>query len=64
MTQIKSRVHLRGFGSMEPERQRALASKGGIKAHALGTAHRWTSEEARIAGKKGGVASQRKAGRV
>ncbi|HSA57803.1 MAG TPA: KGG domain-containing protein [Gemmatimonadaceae bacterium] len=44
----------RGFASMDPSRQRAIASKGGKAAHAKGTAHEWTSDEAREAGRKGG----------
>ncbi len=44
----------RGFASMEKERQRTIASKGGKVAHERGTAHEWTSAEARAAGKKGG----------
>lgn len=39
----------RGFASMSPERQRAIASEGGRAAHARGTAHEFTSEEARRA---------------
>lgn len=44
----------RGFASMTPEQRRAIARKGGLSAQAQGKAHRWTSEEAAIAGKKGG----------
>ncbi|HEY0970678.1 MAG TPA: KGG domain-containing protein [Gemmatimonadales bacterium] len=44
----------RGFASMDPARQREIASKGGKAAHAKGTAHEWSSEEARVAGRKGG----------
>ena len=44
----------RGFASMDPARQREIASKGGRAAHAKGTAHEWTSDEARVAGRKGG----------
>ena len=40
----------RGFASMDPERQRAIASEGGKAAHEKGTAHEFTSEEARRAG--------------
>ena len=42
---------------MTPDKQRAIASKGGQAAHQKGTAHEWTSEEARQAGRKGGKAS-------
>lgn len=44
----------RGFASMDRSRQREIASKGGRAAHAKGTAHEWTAEEARVAGRKGG----------
>ncbi len=44
----------RGFASMDPEKQRQIASKGGKAAHEKGTAHEFTSEEARVAGRKGG----------
>ena len=40
----------RGFASMDPERQRQIASQGGKAAHQKGTAHEFTSEEARRAG--------------
>ena len=49
----------RGFASMDPSKQRELASKGGRAAHAKGTAHEFTSEEARVAGRKGGEAVSR-----
>lgn len=44
----------RGFATIDRARQREIASKGGKAAHAKGTAHTWTSEEAREAGRKGG----------
>jgi len=44
----------RGFASMDNEKQRTIASKGGKAAHIKGTAHEWSSEEARAAGRKGG----------
>jgi hypothetical protein len=44
----------RGFASMDATRQREIASKGGRAAHAKGTAHEWSSDEARVAGRKGG----------
>lgn len=47
----------RGFASMDPQRQREIASEGGRAAHEKGTAHEFTSEEAREAGRKGGEAS-------
>ena len=43
----------RGFASMDPARQRVIASQGGKAAHQKGTAHQFTSEEARMAGSKG-----------
>ena len=46
----------RGFASMDPQRQREIASEGGRAAHETGTAHEFTSEEAREAGRKGGMA--------
>jgi hypothetical protein len=45
---------------MDRSKQREIASKGGKAAHAKGTAHEWTSEEAREAGRKGGMASHRR----
>ena len=49
----------RGFASMDAEKQRRIASKGGRAAHEKGTAHEFTSEEAREAGRKGGEARGR-----
>ena len=46
----------RGFASMDPSKQREIASKGGRAAHAKGTAHEFTTDEARVAGRKGGEA--------
>jgi uncharacterized protein len=48
----------RGFAAMSPEMRRELSSRGGKAAHAAGTAHEFTSDEAREAGKRGGSASQ------
>ena len=45
---------------MDRGKQREIASKGGKAAHQKGTAHEWTSEEAREAGRKGGMASHRR----
>ena len=50
----------RGFASMDRGKQREIASKGGKAAHLKGTAHEWTSEEAREAGRRGGMASHRR----
>ncbi len=44
----------RGFASMDPQKQRAIASEGGRAAHRQGVAHEWNSNEAREAGRKGG----------
>jgi uncharacterized protein len=49
----------RGFASMNAEKQREIASKGGKAAHEKGTAHEFTPEEARQAGRKGGEAVSR-----
>ena len=49
---------------MDRAKQREIASKGGKAAHQKGTAHEWTSEEAREAGRKGGMASHRRRERV
>ena len=49
-----------GFASMDRAKQREIASKGGKAAHQKGTAHEWTSEEARDAGRKGGIASHQR----
>ena len=49
----------RGFASMDPKRQREIASMGGRAAHRSGNAHEFTSEEAREAGRKGGQAVSR-----
>ena len=57
-TDSGTRKERRGFASMSPEKQREIASKGGRAAHEKGTAHEWTSEEARSAGRKGGQISR------
>ena len=46
------RRSLRGFAAMDPQRQREIASLGGRAAHQSGHAHEFTSEEARVAGRK------------
>jgi uncharacterized protein len=51
-----SEKHKRGFASMDRERQREIAAKGGRAAHAQGKAHVWSRDEARAAGRKGGEA--------
>ena len=50
----------RGFASMDRSKQKEIASKGGKAAHEKGSAHEWTSAEAREAGRKGGMASHRR----
>ena len=49
-------VEDRGFASMDRNKQREIASKGGRAAHKKGAAHEWTREEAQVAGRKGGLA--------
>jgi general stress protein YciG len=51
---MASNTSRRGFASMSREKQREIASRGGKAAHERGTAHEFTSEEARAAGRKGG----------
>ena len=58
------RKERRGFASMSPEKQREIASKGGRAAHEKGTAHEWTPDEARAAGRKGGQSSRGGRGRL
>jgi general stress protein YciG len=51
----------RGFALLSPEQRREVASKGGKAVHAKGNGHKWTKEEAKIAGRRGGIAiAQRK----
>jgi uncharacterized protein len=47
----------RGFAAMNRDQVRELARRGGVAAHARGTAHEFTSEEARAAGRRGGLAA-------
>lgn len=61
---INERKERRGFASMSPEKQREIASKGGRAAHEKGTAHEWTADEARSAGRKGGQVSRGGRGRL
>lgn len=51
--QVSNKVK-RGFASMPKEKVRDIARKGGQAAHKRGTAHEFSSEEAREAGRKGG----------
>ena len=48
----------RGFAAMDPATQRRIASEGGRASHLSGRGHRFTSEEAKAAGRKGGQASR------
>lgn len=52
-----------GFAVMDPERRKEVASKGGKAAHANGAGHRFTPEEAKAAGRKGGIAKKENANR-
>ena len=54
----------RGFASMNAEDRTRIASMGGRAAHKKGTAHQWTSDEARDAGRKGGTISRGGRGRL
>lgn len=58
------RKERRGFASMSVDKQREIASKGGRAAHEKGTAHEWTPDEARAAGRKGGQISRGGRGRL
>ncbi len=49
----------RGFAAMSPETQRRIASEGGKASHASGRGHRFSADEARDAGRKGGLVSRR-----
>ena len=49
----------RGFAAMSPEQQRDIASRGGRASHESGRGHRFSAEEARAAGRKGGQISRR-----
>ena len=51
---MADKTERRGFASMDPARQRAIARQGGKAAHETGTAHEFDTEEARAAGRKGG----------
>ena len=46
----------RGFAAMDASRQKEISSKGGKAAHQKGTAHEFDPNEAREAGRKGGIA--------
>lgn len=53
----------RGFAAMDPDKVKAIAQKGGVAVHAKGTAHRFSKDQARDAGRKGGMAPHRARGR-
>jgi len=55
MAQQQNQSSSRGFAAMDEKQQRAIASMGGKAAHQKGTAHEFSSEEARAAGRKGGA---------
>lgn len=59
MTDEEKPKRARGFALMDPERRRELAREGGRAAHRGGRAHRFTTEEAKIAGRKGGAGTHR-----
>lgn len=52
---VKEEKSWRGFASMDPQKQREIASRGGKAAHARGVGHEFTHEEAQAAGRKGGT---------
>lgn len=58
-TKTPDKARKRGFASMDAAKQREIASRGGKIAHERGTAHKWTSEEARLAGRRGGLAKKK-----
>ena len=54
----------RGFAALSPERVSEIAHKGGQMAHAKGTAHKFSREEASAAGRVGGNAPHVRRGPV
>jgi general stress protein YciG len=63
-TDSRPRPRRRGFAAMDRDRVKEIASKGGKAAHAAGTAHQFSSDEARNAGRKGGMAPHVRRGGV
>lgn len=59
-SQTQSKGSTRGFASMDAAKQRAIASAGGRAAHRSGNAHEFNTEEAREAGRRGGLARSAK----
>ena len=57
MEKENRRRQVRGFAAMSEEKQRDISSLGGKACHQKGTAHKWNSEQAREAGRKGGLNS-------
>lgn len=57
---MSDNIKRRGFASIPKDRAREIHSMGGKAAHAKGTAHKWTPEQAREAGRKGGLAKHAK----
>jgi general stress protein YciG len=60
--QVPPNATLRGFAALkarDPQALSVLSSKGGKRAHELGVGHQFTSEEAKIAGRKGGARSKK-----
>jgi general stress protein YciG len=57
MAETEAPKKLQGFAAMSPEKRREISSSGGKAAHSKGVAHRWTSEQAKEAGKRGGASS-------
>ncbi|MBX4210432.1 stress-induced protein [Candidatus Parcubacteria bacterium] len=55
----RGNISRRGFASMDPNRQKKIASRGGKAAHEKGTAHEFSTDEARLAGRKGGKSISR-----
>lgn len=60
MNEKKMSIKTRGFATMDKNKLLEISSKGGKNAHSSGRAHKWTVEEAIIAGRKGGINSRKK----
>ncbi len=58
--EVSVAIEDRGFASMDRAKQREIASRGGKAAHRKGSAHEWKGEEAREAGRKGGIVSHQR----
>ena len=55
---LEAVLEIAAAAHVSADKQREIASKGGRAAHAKGTAHEWSSGEARDAGRKGGMVSR------